>query len=239
MLRAGHGRLLVRQRVRGRRGARARASAAASVVIVDATRDDAAATLRHWVRERGARGVRLFTVTSPEASWLDEPAGIRLWEEAQRLGIPVVVTILARQIPKLAGRCDCFPDAAVALDHCGFPDLRGGAPYARAAALLDLAAFPNLRLKVTTHVLRLAEKDGGDPAAVRRPPGSALRSTSACSGDRTTRRRTTAATRRWSRSRDRAAANLAAADRDRLLGGSALELWPELATAGSTTPASA
>jgi predicted TIM-barrel fold metal-dependent hydrolase len=216
--------------------ARAHPKRLASVVIVDPTRDDAPATLRHWVRDGGARGVRLFTVTNPEATWLDQPAGLRLWEEAQRLGIPVVVTILARQIAKLANALRRFPDASVALDHCGFPDLRGGPPYERASALLELAVFPNLRLKVTTHVLRLAEKDPAGPAGC-------VDHLTRCFG---------ASRLLWgsdySQTHDRsyaemvalarcAAANLDDAGRARFLGGTALELWPELASARTARPA--
>lgn len=208
--------------------ARAHRERLASVVIVDPTRDDAPAALQRLVRAGGARGVRLFTVTSPESTWLDEPAGFRLWEEAEALGIPVVVTILARQIPKLASALRRFPDAAVALDHCGFPDLRGGPPYERAGALLDLAAFANLRLKVTTHVLRLAEKDDAGPAAfvehLARHFGAARLlwgSDYSQTHDRSYADMVALARR--------AATGLDDAGRARFLGGTALELWPELA----------
>jgi predicted TIM-barrel fold metal-dependent hydrolase len=166
-------------------------------------------------------------VTSPESTWLDEDAGFALWEESRRLGIPVVVTILSRQIPKLANALRRFPDLPVALDHCGFPDLRGGPPYERASALFELAAYPNLRLKVTTHVLRLAEKDTAGPApfveqlaakfgAARLAWGSDYPQTHDRSyGDMVQLAR-------------HACAGLGDADRARFLCGTALELWPEL-----------
>ena len=134
-----------------------------SVAIVDVAHDDAVERLRYWVNDRGVRGVRLFTVTSPEGTWLDEPAGLRVWEEAARLEIPVVVTILARQLGKLQNALRNFPELPVVLDHCGFPDLRGGAPYAKAAGLFELAPFRNLRLKITSHVLKQVEADPGGP----------------------------------------------------------------------------
>lgn len=216
--------------------ARAHPQRFASVVIVDPTRDDAAATLRALVRERGARGVRLFTVTNPESTWLDEPAGLRLWEEAQHLGVPVVVTILARQIAKLVNALRRFPDAAVALDHCGFPDLRGGPPYERASGLLELVAFPKLRLKVSSHVLRQAEKDDAGPAAfVDHLAGRFGAARLMWGSDYSqTHDRSYAAMVALAR---RAAANLSDADRARFLAGSALELWPELARARTTRPA--
>jgi predicted TIM-barrel fold metal-dependent hydrolase len=212
--------------------ARAYPGVYASVCCVDPERDDAPAELARWV-ERGARGVRLFTVTSPEATWLDEPAGFRVWEEARRLGVPVVVTILARQMPKLARALERFPDVPVALDHCGFPDLRGGPPYERARGLLDVARFPSLRLKVTSHVLRQVEGDGAGPAALvdflaghfgagRLMWGSDYSQTH----DRSYADLVALARR--------SAASLGAAERERFLAGTTLELWPELAGRAAT-----
>lgn len=207
--------------------ARAHAHRLASVVAVDPLEAGAAATLRALVRDGGARGVRLFTVTQPEATWLDEPAGFRVWEEALALGIPIVVTILARQATKLANALRRFPDAPVALDHCGFPDLRGGPPYERASALLELAAFPNLRMKVTTHVLRLAEQDPAGPAALVDALAARFGADRLLWGSDfpQTHDRSYADMVALAR---RAAANLDDAARARFLGGSALELWPEL-----------
>lgn len=213
--------------------ARAHPDRFASVVIVDPSRDDAADTLRTLVRERGARGVRLFTVTNPESTWLDEAAGCRVWEEAQRLGIPVVVTILARQVAKLVTALQRFPGAPVALDHCGFPDLRGGPPYQRTSALLELVAFPNLKLKVSSHVLRQAEKDPAGPAAFVDHLAAHFGASRLLWGSD------------YSQTHDRsyaelvalarlAAANLIPHDRERFLAGTALELWPELAAACTT-----
>lgn len=202
----------------------------ASVVCVDPLAADARATLRTLVEERRARGVRLFTVTNPESAWLDEDAGLALWDEARRLRIPVVVTILSRQIPKLANALRRFADVPVALDHCGFPDLRGGPPYERASALADLAAFPNLHLKVTTHVLRLAEKDPAGPAAFVEHLAATFGAARLVWGSD------------FSQTHDRAyadmvglartaCAGLGEGDRARFLGGTALALWPELAGA--------
>ena len=202
----------------------------ASVVCVDPLAPGAVATLRTLVEVRGARGVRLFTVTKSASTWLDEDAGFALWEEARRLRIPVVVTILARQIPKLANALRRFGDVPVALDHCGFPDLRGGPPYAGAAALADLASFPNLRLKVTTHVLRLAEKDRAGPAAFVEHLAAIFGAARLAWGSD------------YSQTHDRpypdmvrlaqnACAGLGEADRNRFLGSTALDLWPELGVA--------
>ena len=187
----------------------------ASVVCVDPLADGAAATLRGLVEERGARGVRLFTVTNPESSWLDESPGIALWEESRRLRIPVVVTILSRQIVKLAN----------ALRR--FPDLRGGPPYERASALGDLAAFPNLHLKVTTHVLRLAEKDPAGPAPFVEHLAAIFGAHRLLWGSDFSQTHDRPYADMVALAR-RASAGLGASGQARFLGDTALELWPEL-----------
>jgi predicted TIM-barrel fold metal-dependent hydrolase len=199
----------------------------ASVAIVDVGRDDAVSRLRYWVNERDVRGVRLFTIGNPEATWLDAPAGFRVWEEAGRLGIPVVVTILSRQLAKLRNALRRFPEIPVALDHCGFPDLRGGAPFAKAQGLFELVEFPNLHLKVTSHVLEHVEADAAGPegfvellaqrfGAQRLLWGSDYPQTH----DRTYSEFVALA--------QRAAARLSASDGEAFLGETALRMWPEL-----------
>jgi len=136
--------------------------------------------------------------------------------------------MLARQIAKLASALRRFPTTPVALDHCGFPDLRGGPPYARASALLDLASFPNLRLKVTTHVLRLAEKDAAGPAPFVDLLAARFGASRLLWGSDYSQTHDRSYADMVALAR-RASANLSEADQVRFLGGTALELWPELA----------
>lgn len=199
----------------------------ASVVCVDPLVDGAATTLRTLVEQHGARGVRLFTVTNPESTWLDEAAGAALWEESRRLRIPVVVTILSRQIAKLANALRRFADVPVALDHCGFPDLRGGPPYERASALAELAGFPNLHLKVTTHVLRLAEKDAAGPAAFVEHLAATFGAHRLLWGSDFPQTHDRSYAEMVALAR-RASAGLGTSGQARFLGETALELWPEL-----------
>lgn len=199
----------------------------ASVAIVDVGRNDAVDRLRYWVTERGVRGVRLFTVTSPEGTWLDEPAGLRVWEEAARLQVPVVVTILSRQLAKLQNALRRFPEIPVALDHCGFPDLRGGPPYAKASGLFELVSFRNVRLKVTSLVLKQLEADIDGPEsfvatlAERFGPDRLMwGSDYSQTHDRPYAEFVALA--------QRAAAHLSATARGYFLGRTALAMWPEL-----------
>jgi L-fuconolactonase len=141
--------------------ARAHPKESVSVCIVDIDRD-APARLRTLAEDDGTSGVRMFAIGNPTLVRLDDPAAAPVWEVARELGLRIVVTILAPQLPELRAVLVRYADLPIVLDHCGFPDLSGGAPFDRAAALFELAAFPNLHLKVSSHLLETAEAVG-DP----------------------------------------------------------------------------
>ena len=132
----------------------------ASVVILD-TADDPARRLRAMADD-GASGVRLFAIGNPTLSRLDDPEALGLCEVAAELDLRVVVTILSDQLPELRAMLERFTGLTIVLDHCGFPDLSGGPPYAKAADLFELAAMPNLSLKASGYLLEQAEATG-DP----------------------------------------------------------------------------
>ncbi|MBI2887491.1 MAG: amidohydrolase [Chloroflexi bacterium] len=120
-----------------------------SVCIIDPVAPGAADTLEQWVRERGMWGVRLFTATEPEATWLDDEATFPVWQRAGALGIPVCVQMRAHQIPRLRRVVERFPEVSVALDHLAGPRLEEGSSTPP-PELLDLARYPNLHLKFST-----------------------------------------------------------------------------------------
>lgn len=133
-----------------------------AVGIVDMDAPDAAARLAYWVRERGIRGVRLFTIMEPEAAWLDDPKTFPVWERAVELGIPLCVQIPFRQIPRLRRMVERFPQASVVLEGLAMGRLDEGPPYAGLRSLFDLARFPNLSLKFMTPNLYAARAGKGD-----------------------------------------------------------------------------
>lgn len=196
-----------------------------SVVIVDLEAPDPAGTLRSWA-ERGARAVRLFTITKPLATWLDEPSSFPVWETAAELGMPVVIAMLPNQLGQLRNILQRYPDIPVALDHFAFPNLEGGPPYVNAPEHFALVDFPNLNLKVSSNLLERAEETSGASqfmeTLVERFGSDRLMWGSD-----------------YSQTHDRsyaellglakeATAGLSSADRAAYLGGTALRLWPEL-----------
>ena len=196
-----------------------------SVVIVDMEAPDPAGTLRSWA-DRGARAVRLFTITKPLATWLDEARSFPVWETAAELGMSVVIAMLPNQLPQLRNVLQRFPEIPVALDHFAFPNLEGGPPYVNAPEHFALVDFPNLNLKVSSNLLERAEEASGArqfmETLVERFGADRLMwgSDYSQTHDRSYAELLALA--------EEATAGLSSADRAAYLGGTALRLWPEL-----------
>lgn len=127
----------------------------APVVYVDAASGAAPDGLAH-LAAMGARGVRIVAGVRRNAPGFGAPEVAALWDRAATLGLRVVATTLAPGLPSVVEHLIAHPATPVAIDHCGFPDLHGGPSFPHARALFDLAALPNVHVKVTTNVLDLA-----------------------------------------------------------------------------------
>ena len=201
----------------------------AGVVVVDPDDADPAGRLRELATHPGCQGVRLFGIGPEPPAWFDGDVGAALWDTAAELGLRVVATLLAPELPRLAAMLRRRPDVPVVLDHCGFPDLQDAPHLAGADALLALADHPGLHLKVTSHVLEAAgahapafvELVAGRFGADRLLWGSDYPQTH----DRSYAELLTLVTE--------ACAGLPAGDQARLLGGNALRLWPSLGDSAS------
>ena len=100
-----------------------------SVCILDPTQNDTPDQLTYWVKQRGMRGIRLFTTTETEGRWLDDARTFPVWERAASLGIPVCIMTLFHQIPRVRTVLERFPNVTVALDHLAMPRLSAGPSY--------------------------------------------------------------------------------------------------------------
>ncbi|HVN27672.1 MAG TPA: amidohydrolase family protein, partial [Candidatus Binataceae bacterium] len=91
-----------------------------AVCIVDALKPDAPRMLDYWVKERGAKGLRVVTWTEPELM-LDDPLLDPVWRRASDLQIPVCVLTNFHQVARLRRVLEHFPQLRIALDHLGLP----------------------------------------------------------------------------------------------------------------------
>jgi len=127
------------------------------VVIVDQRRPDAPERLSYWVKERGARGLRLVTNTEPE-TFLDDPQMFPVWQMAASLGIPICILTRFHQVGRLPTVLERFPNVPVVLDHLGAPRLSDGPPYESLQPLFELVRFANVYLKFSTETLYAARR---------------------------------------------------------------------------------
>ena len=134
-----------------------------SVCILDPTQSGTLDELTYWVEERGMRGIRLFTTTETEGTWLDDPSTFPVWERAASLGIPICIMAYFQQIPRVRNVLERFPNVTVALDHMAMPLLSAGPPFESVQPLFELARFPNLYLKFSSVNLYAARRGKSKP----------------------------------------------------------------------------
>ena len=120
------------------------------------------AALEGWMK-RGMTGLRIFTGGSNTAMLVD-PRALPIWEFASDKNLPICVETSAPGLANTAFLLKRYPKVKVILDHCAHPSLDDGAPYAKAQALLDLAQYRNLYLKITPLVFQWSAEGKSTPA---------------------------------------------------------------------------
>ena len=193
----------------------------ALVGSVDMDDPDPAAALAALAAGAPLAGVRLFGVGDADPSWLTDGRGHAVLEAAAELGTTVVPTIFSDRLGDLGALLERHPSVPVALDHCAFPDRD---PDGAETALVALAELPSLWLKVTSYVLEGAERDEGDPAPMLERLVAAFDADRLCWGSDHPQDRRHDYAGKLDLVR-RAARGLDEAQRDALLGRSALGLW--------------
>jgi predicted TIM-barrel fold metal-dependent hydrolase len=197
------------------------------ISVIDMGAADRVDALTYWSVERGIRGTRLFNVPPGDPPWLATAASDAVLGRARELGVRVSACVLPGDLAVLGGLLDQAGDLPVALDHCGFADI--GDPAAETmATLVGLGAHANLRLKVTTTILRQHPPRTGDERDVLERLCAIFGAERLMWGSDYPQHYTETydehvALARWACSR------LPEADQARFLGGTALALWPELA----------
>jgi predicted TIM-barrel fold metal-dependent hydrolase len=98
--------------------------------------------------ELGVRGFRRILHVMPDDLSRSDTFRSNLAKIGQR-GLTFDVCVLARQLPIAAELARACPDQPLVLDHCGVPDIAGGAFAPWAAAIDDLATLPQVHVKLS------------------------------------------------------------------------------------------
>jgi len=129
------------------------------VFAVDVLAPDAIEKIEFW-KSKGLSGLRLFTAGSTlagQADWLADARTHVMWRYAVTTGLPVCLQMRPPGIAQLAGVLEQFPEATILIDHLARSVFDDGPPYESAAGLWALARYPNVNLKLTLRNIEAAE----------------------------------------------------------------------------------
>ncbi len=121
---------------------------------------DAPERLERQYHEDGLRGIRLH-LADP---WANAPdprinGGVLagradpLFRKARALGVPVQFLNRMPTHPTILDVADRFPDVIFIVDHLGHPNVAEAPGYASSATFFELARRPNVYVKVSNHVM--------------------------------------------------------------------------------------
>ncbi len=198
--------------------------------IIDMEAPDRLGQLSYWATDRGMLGTRLFDIPTASPSWLNDPATASVLDRARELGIRISLCVLEGSIPRVGNLLDLAPDLPIALDHCGFANFTGGPPYKAADALFALQSHANLRLKVTTTTLRAGREAGDDPRDVLEHLCEVFGVERLMWGSDYPQHHSEPYPEIVALARH-GCSRLSPDEQSRFLGGTALELWPEIQSA--------
>ncbi|HEX4016307.1 MAG TPA: amidohydrolase family protein [Frankiaceae bacterium] len=198
-----------------------------NAAVIDLAAAGREPVLRYWCVERSILGLRVFNIPAADPDWLRDPSLPGLLRLASELGVRLSVCILAPDLPAVGRLLAALPDVPIAIDHCGFVELGEGTRSAGAQSLTDLAAFDNVRLKVTTTILTMAEQAGMAAADVVEWLCEGFGAERLMWGSDYPQHHSEPYPEIVEYGR-RACSRLSPSEQARFLGGTALELWPEL-----------
>ena len=130
------------------------------VFAIDVLAPDAVSRIEYW-RNKALTGLRLFTAGSTmegQAGWLNDPRADAMWMHVNKIELPVCVQMRPPGIPLLAEVLERFPETTILIDHLARSVFEDGPPYHLAGELWALARFPNVNLKLTLRNIDAAEK---------------------------------------------------------------------------------
>jgi predicted TIM-barrel fold metal-dependent hydrolase len=140
----------------------------AAVCSIDATAAGCAESVRHWVGERGAAGVRMMElVKGSDIGWLDSPLAREAWQAAADLGAPVCVHFFpwnrTEGLTRLDAIVRAIPGLTVVIDHFAAIKSDAGPPDHGVDELLEtVAKHEGVTIKFTTIPLGRLEEAGID-----------------------------------------------------------------------------
>ena len=121
----------------------------ATVCVVDPRIPGADERLEYWAAERGCKGLRLRPRVAEETAVFESPAILPLWGRARKLGVVISVLANPRDLARIGELAERFPEVAIVIDHLAHPRVEEGVNGDGFRAMLALARFPNVHVKMS------------------------------------------------------------------------------------------
>jgi L-fuconolactonase len=97
-------------------------------------------------------GLRLFSIPTPEDSWLAAKETSQIWEEAKAQNMVIEICALPEELKAIERCAEQYSEQTIVVDHCCFVPLHEpNHPFTQ--LLLGLSKYPNIVLKVTSVVI--------------------------------------------------------------------------------------
>jgi L-fuconolactonase len=119
----------------------------AGVGVLDPRGPGAADALQRLWEEDGVRGVRLRATIEEE--WFGHPETAPLWRRAGELGLPLCLLGRPQHVPIMRALVERFPETPVVIDHFAQIPAADGVDGEAFQTFLSLAAFPKVRIKLS------------------------------------------------------------------------------------------
>lgn len=133
---------------------------------IDTLAPDNVERAQYWI-DRGFTGFRIFsggsTTDGFDTQIFTDPRSFPFWEliDSKRMSVALQTSFAGSSAAIMLAKR--YPNAKILLDHLGRPPAQEGPPYEACAALLELAQYPNIYLKLTTYALEQLHKGAASP----------------------------------------------------------------------------
>ena len=115
--------------------------------LIDPQGPNNAEQVRYWIKERGLAGFRLHPMYYPDEKILLTRQNEPMWEEIASLGAVIQFHLRAEFADQVAVIADRYPSLKLILDHMGYPQV--DADEAAFQPIVDLAQYDNIYLKLS------------------------------------------------------------------------------------------
>jgi L-fuconolactonase len=102
---------------------------------------------RYWVVDRGLRGFRFHPMYYPDCKILTLDQNRALWDELAGHNVVLQFHLRAAQADQVAAIAQDYPSLPLIIDHMGYPDVQKGLTDFQ--PILDLARFENIFFKLS------------------------------------------------------------------------------------------